>query len=130
MLASISSIATNITTSSAEDLNFRMHQFLDYFTTHPDAKIRYISSDVKLWVHFDTSYLSELEERSDTGKYFYLSNNPNLLIKSTSPTPARNGAILIICKFINTIMSSAQETETAAAFINTCNNIQSRTNLA
>ena len=119
MLTAISSIATNMTTATAQDLKFRMEQFLDYAATHPDAKIRYLASDMKLWVHSDASYLSEPKARSRAGGFFYLSSAPNYPVDSSSPSPPNNGAILVMCKIIDAIMSSAQEAETGAAFINT-----------
>ena len=57
ILASISNIATNMTTSTDEDLKFSMHQFLDYAATHHSVKKIYIASNMKLWVHSDASYL-------------------------------------------------------------------------
>lgn len=48
VLAAISSIATNMTTAEQKDLNFRMNQFLNYAATHPDAKIRFIASEMRL----------------------------------------------------------------------------------
>ena len=48
MLASLSSIATNMATSTKTYLDFQMKQFFDYATTHPDAKIRCVASDMQL----------------------------------------------------------------------------------
>ena len=55
MLASISSIATNMTTAQQKDVTFRIQQFLNYATTHPDARIRFIASEMHLWIHSDAS---------------------------------------------------------------------------
>ena len=73
MLSTISSIATNMTTATRKDLDFRMNQFLDYAATHPDARIRFIASNMQLWIHSDASYLSEPKTRSRAGGYFFLS---------------------------------------------------------
>lgn len=59
MLASFSPIATNMTTETKKDLDFRMKLFLDYAVTHFDARIRYIASGMQLWCHSGASYLSE-----------------------------------------------------------------------
>ena len=119
MLASISSIATNMTTAQQKDLDFRIKQFLNYAATHPDAKIRFIASEMHLWIHSDASYLTEPKARSRAGGFFYLSKKPNLPIDPSQPAPPDNGPILILCKILDTIMSSAQEAETGAAFVNT-----------
>ena len=129
MIAVISSIATSMTTIIAKDLNFRMRQFLDYAATHPDVKNRYIASHMKIWVHSDASYHSEPKARSCAGGYFYLSSTSNLPIDATSPTYPTNGSILIMWKDIYTIVSSAQEAETGAAFINTREVISIQTTL-
>ena len=119
MLAAISSIATNMSTATAKDLHFRMKQFLDYAATHPNAKIRYTASAMKLWIHSDASYLSEPKARSRAGGFYYLSDAPKCPVDATSPSPPLNGSILVLCKIIDAIMSSAQEAETGAAFLNT-----------
>ena len=119
MLASISSIATNMTTAQQKDLDFRIKQFLNYAATHPDANIRFIASEMHLWIHSNASYLTEPKARSRAGGFFYLSKKPNLPIDPSQPAPPDNGPILILCKILDTIMSSAQEAETGAAFVNT-----------
>ena len=118
MLAAISSIATNMTTAQQHNLDFCMKQFLNYAATHPDAKIWYIASEMHLWIHSDTSYLTIPKARSRAGGFFFLSKKTNIPINPSQQSPPNNGAILIICKIIDTIMSSAQEAETSAAFIN------------
>ena len=85
MLTAIRSIATNMTTAVIKDLDFRMKQFLDYVATHPDAKIRFVASDMQLWIHLDDSYLSDPKARSRAGRYFYLSKKSNYHTKPTSP---------------------------------------------
>ena len=39
----------------------RVHQFLDYMATHPDAVIRFRASDMILNVHSDASYYQQAE---------------------------------------------------------------------
>jgi hypothetical protein len=34
-------------------------KFLNYATTHPDAELQYMASDMILWIESDASYLSE-----------------------------------------------------------------------
>lgn len=106
MLTVISSIVTNMTTTIAKDLQFRIEQFLDYLATHPDTKIRCTASEMKLWVHLDVSYLSEPKARSRTGVLFFLSDAPKNHVDATSPFPPKNRSILVVCKIIDTVVGT------------------------
>ena len=48
----------------------RVQQFLDYMATHPNAIIRYYSSDMMLNVHSDASHLTTQKARSRAGGPF------------------------------------------------------------
>ena len=50
---------------------------LDYLATHPDAKIRYWQSDMRLLIHSDTFFLVEWDANSNYGGYIYLGWNQN-----------------------------------------------------
>ena len=50
---------------------------LNYLATHPNAKIRYWQSDMRLIIHSDASFLVEWDAKSNYGKYFYLGWNQN-----------------------------------------------------
>ena len=77
MLTSISSISNNMTTATTKYLTFCMKKFLYYATTYPNVKIRYVASNMNLWVHSGASYLSNPKSYSRAGGYFYLSKTPN-----------------------------------------------------
>jgi hypothetical protein len=96
VLASEQSKATNVTAD-------RVIKLLNYCNTHPETKIRYHASDMILHIHSDASYLSETEEKSRAGGFFYMGNNTKNDKKLT------NGAILIISKVLKHVMSSAAE---------------------
>jgi hypothetical protein len=49
---------------------------LDYAASHPDATIRYYSSDMVLAIHSDASYLSEPKARSRAAGHFWLTDMP------------------------------------------------------
>jgi hypothetical protein len=65
-----------------------------------------------LHIHSDASYLSERESKSIAGGVFYMGSSADKANKLT------NGAILIISTFIKHVMSSAEEAEIGAVFIN------------
>lgn len=88
----------------------RVKQFLDYAVSQEPAVVTYSASDMQLVIHFDASYLSKPESRSQAGEHHFLSNNDS--------NPPNNGAVLNISAIIQMVMSSAAETEIGALFIN------------
>jgi hypothetical protein len=105
VLAPEQSKATHVTAE-------KVIKLLNYCNTHPETKIRYHASDMILHIHNDASYLSEYEAKSRAGGFFYMGNSTKTDKKLT------NGAILIISKVLNHVMSSAAEAENGAVFIN------------
>jgi hypothetical protein len=85
---------------------------LNFCNTHPETKIRCHASDMILHIHSDASYLSENEAKSRAGGFFYMNSNNKNDKKLT------NGAILIISKVLEHVMSSTAEAEIGAVFIN------------
>jgi hypothetical protein len=67
VLASEQSNATEVTAD-------KVIKLLNYCNTHPETKIRYHASDMKLYIHSDASYLSENESKSRAGGFFYMGN--------------------------------------------------------
>jgi hypothetical protein len=101
MLVALSTLASAQATSTSATAE-AMHQLLDYCATHPDAEVRFHSSDMVLQVSSAASYLSEPEARSGTGGHFYLGNNDERQQQI-------NGPILCLSIIIKHIMSSAAE---------------------
>ena len=88
----------------------KVHQFLDYTATHPDAIITYHASDMVLVVHSGALYLSESNARSRNGGHFFMSNN--------SADLPNNGAVLSVAQIIKSVMSFAAKAELGALYIN------------
>ena len=105
----LSSIAARQATAT-EQVKAELHQFLDYCSTHPDSKVRYIASDMTLALHSDASHLSEPHSKSRAGGHFYLTRN--------NAMDLNNGAILTLSKIIKHVVGSASESEVAALFYN------------
>ena len=94
-------------------------QLLDYAATHPDAVLRYKSSDMVLHVHSDASYLSEPNARSRAGGLFFLSSMPSANANAaTDYPPPLNGAIHITSSIMRNVLASATEAEVGALFHN------------
>ena len=88
-------------------------QILDYVATYPDVFVRYYASDMVLMLDSDAAYLVLPNAKSRIARYFYLSDHP-----SKTTTPSLNGAIMVVCKALKNVVSSAAESETAGVFIN------------
>jgi hypothetical protein len=73
MLVALGTLAAAQTQGTAQTMQALVH-LLDYAATHPDAAIRFHKSDMILYIHSDTSYLSKAKARSRVGGYFYLGN--------------------------------------------------------
>ena len=84
-------------------------QLLAYIATQDEAVLTYSTSDMKLAVHNDASYLNEPQAHSRTGGHFFLSNEATIT--------ANIGAVLNIAHIIKHIMTSATEAELAALYI-------------
>ena len=82
-------------------------KLLNYYATFPDAVVKYITSDMCLWIDSDSSYLSVQKYRSRAGGLFYLSYHPSKVSKNLDPRP--NGPIHILCKIMKMVVVSAAE---------------------
>ena len=110
MLTALSALASKQASPTQKTME-KCKQFLDYAASQPEAVVTYKTSDMKLAIHSDASYLSEPKARSRAGGYFFLTKNAN----STDPD---NGAVLNVAQIIKAVMSSAAEAELGALFIN------------
>ena len=73
---------------------------LNYSATHPKSKICYTASNMILYIHSDTSYLSEPLTRSRAGGHYFLGDDrPDM---KTPPTnrPRLNGPIHSISRIM------------------------------
>ena len=104
----VSAIASQSTTPTKDTMR-HTQKLLDYIATQEDAVLTYNSSEMKLVVHSDASYLSEPKACSRAGGHFFLSSN--------SEVPHNNGAVLNIAHIIKHVMTSATEAELSALYI-------------
>ena len=111
-LVGLNSIAIQHTSATKKPLK-RTEDFLDYAVTHPDAKIRYIASDMILQIHTDASYISEPKAGSRAAGHYFLGWLPQ------NNQPIRlNGAIYTLCIVLKFVASSADEAELGALSLN------------
>ena len=68
LLATLSQIASRQSTAT-EEVSTMIKKILNYVATHPNARIRYVASDMILNLHSDTSYISEPKAKSRAGPH-------------------------------------------------------------
>ena len=91
----------------------KCQQLMDYANTYKHAKIRFYASDMVLEVDSDAAYLVMPKARSRYAGYFRLLDDQQKVNRSV-----HNGAILIECKTIKNVVTSAAEAETKGVFNN------------
>ena len=112
MLPAIAQIAQQQAQPTQKTLE-KCQQLMDYANTYRKASIRYYKSDMVLEVDSDASYLVLPKARSRYAGYYRF-----LQHKDTPQRRVHNGAILIECKTIRHVVTSAAEAETKGVFQN------------
>ena len=93
-----------------ENTKVKLQQLMDYANTYPNAVLRFHASDMVLHIDSDAAYLVLPKARSRVAGYFRLLNQ--------TPKSPDNGAILVECKGLQHVVSSAAEAETHGVFHN------------
>ena len=88
--------------TATTDTETKCAKLMDYLHTHPDAVVRLHASKMILYIELDTAYLVLPKEHSCFASIFYLSN-------ANAGRPPLNGAIQVICKTLQNVVSSAAE---------------------
>jgi hypothetical protein len=107
MLCAVNKIASR-QSEPTEDLVKDVDRFLQYAATWPNAEIVYHKSAMRLFVHSDASYCSELGSRSRCGGFSWLGTDLH----------GHNGGIGSLSKIMPNVFSSAAEAEYGGFFIN------------
>jgi hypothetical protein len=110
-------------TKATEKTQAATNQLLDYRATHPDATIRYHTSDMKLHIHSDASYLSVSNARSRLGGLFFCGEKP-------PEEDTLNVLILNVASVIKNVITSEAESEVGACFQNAQSGAPLRVTLA
>ena len=113
-LISLASAQTKITNKTSLDLT----KLLNYASTHPNATLRYVSSDMILHIYSDASYESEPKLRSRVGGLFTLTSRVDDPTKPPIVTPTPNDAIHTVSNIMRNVMLSITKAETVRIFHN------------
>jgi hypothetical protein len=130
LLAAIGSIACQQAQPTRRTVD-AIVRLLNYVASNPNGSVKYIASDMILWVESDASYLSESKARSRFAGFHYLSSqpHPDRPPQPDDPPPPLNGAINVPSKILREIVSSAGEAELAGLFYNGKEAVPERTTL-
>jgi hypothetical protein len=130
LLAAIGTIACQQSKPTTRTVD-AIVRLLNYVASNPDGSVKYIASDMILWVESDASYLSESKARSRFAGFHYLSScpHPDRPPQPDDPPPPLNGAINVPSKILREIVSSAGEAELAGLFYNGKEAVPERTTL-
>ena len=88
---------------------------LDYLYTHPNAKIRFYASDMRLHIDTDAAYLIAPGAKSRFAGHYYMGSNTS---PSAPQSTHHNAPIHVNCKLLKHVVSSAAEAETGGLFSN------------
>jgi hypothetical protein len=105
-------VLTSEQTKASTATSDKFINVLNYWQTHPEAKLGYHVSGMILNIHSDTSHLSEREAKSRLGEFFYMGiiiDNAKILT---------NGENLMMHMIIKHVMSSSAKAEIGSVFLN------------
>ena len=105
-------------------------KLLNYASTHTNATLRYVSSDMILHIYSDASYRSEPKLRRRFGGLFTLTSRTNDTTKPPIVTPTPNGATDTVSNIMRNVMLSITEAEAVRLFHNTKDGVMIRITLA
>ena len=103
---------------------------LKYLASNTHAEIQYRASGMKLAIHFNMSYLSVAQARSQTNGIHFLSEGPTDPNNPEDFVPTTNGILLVVCKIMRNIMASAAEAGYGTIFVNAQIAVHIRTTLS
>ena len=121
ILPTLNEIAAQQATPT-EKTKQKTQRLLDYVNTFQNVYIRFLASDMILNIDSDAAYLVAPKSRSRVAGYHFLSCSPH-----PAKPPPLNGPILIECKTLRHVVSSAAEAEIGGIFHNAQTAIAIRT---
>jgi len=117
LLAALGTLATQQAQSMQATMD-ALTQLLNYCATHPNAGIHYHASDMVLWAHSNSSYLSAPKGRLHAAGYYFLSSHQHTTPTATDPAPPDNGPVHVLCQIMHQVVASAAKAKLGALFLN------------
>ena len=91
----------------------KVQRLLDYTNTHQDISLQFFASDMQITVDSDAAFLMLTKARSRVAVYFRFLNH-----SSPNRKYNHNGVILIECRAIHNVVTSAAEAGTHGVYHN------------
>ena len=129
MLVALSSLAA-AQTKSTDETALSLTKLINYASTHPNATLRYVASDIILHIYSNASYGSEPKSCSRVGGLFTLTSRAANPTKPPISTPTPNGAIYTVSNIMCNVMLSATKAEAGGLFHNAKYGVTLRITLA
>ena len=123
VLMALSTIASAQTKGTQHTLD-KAYQVLDFLATHPNAVVRFRTSNMVMNIHLDASYLNEPNARSQASGHFFMGSLP----KDGDPIKL-NGAFHTLCSILRFVVASVAEAELGSLFLNCQEGMIFKTNL-
>jgi hypothetical protein len=112
VLMALSTIASK-QAKGTKSMMKKCKQLLNYLATHPNATVRFYTSDMILKVHSNSSYLSKANAHSCTCAHFFMGWKQD----ATKPIKL-NRAFFTLCAILRFVVASTTEAELSALFLN------------
>ena len=91
---------------------------LNHAASNHDATIKYMKSDMVLYIHSHVSYLSKPKARSCVGGHYFISSTSINPSKPPIVCPPLNGPIYFLSRILKSVMASAAKVNIGANFVN------------
>ena len=99
-----------------EKIKAKCNRLLDYVATFPSVILRFHASNMHLHVDSDAAYLIAPKAKSRVAGFYYFKNKTN-----GQPLNFPNHPVLVECRCLRHVVTSAAEAETAGLFHNAQN---------
>ena len=99
-----------------ENTKRKCQRLLDYVATYPSVILRYHASNMQLHIDSDAAYLVAPKAKSRIAGYYYFKQD-----KNNNDFRHPNHPVLVECRCLKHVVSSAAEAETAGIFYNAQN---------
>ena len=114
ILPALNEISTQQSKPTKKTLD-KTKMLMDYMSTYPNARMRYVAGTMQLMVDSDAAYLVLPGAKSRIAGHYMLASKSNIHNEHKSP---HNAPIHVECKTIKNVVCSAAEAETAGLFYN------------
>ena len=126
---SLTSVTFPQSNKDTKNTSKQVAKILNYLASNPNAEIQYRANGMQLDIHSDTSYLLVSQARSRASEVHFLREGPPNPNNPEYFFPTVNGILLVVCKIMRNIISSAADVEYGTILVNAQTDVPIQTNL-